>query len=400
MRLAGMIHGSDRIPFEGTLVIEAGRITAVETGVRPGDGLLDLRPARLVPGFIDLHIHGGGGWEANDPTPGGVAALGRFLASQGTTAYYASLATAPTEALETSLPGVARAAAEQAGGAPDGAARLLGIHLEGPFLNPARKGAMPPELLRRPDRTLMERWLEMGLGQVRQVTVAPELDGAPELIRMLAERGITVCGGHTDASAEQATAGIDAGVRVATHTFNAMRPLDHRNPGPLGVYLTDDRVTCELICDTIHVHPLAMKLVLAAKGLDRVTMVSDAALASGLPTGVYEAFGRRVRVDETGACRLPDGTIASSTFHQVAGVRNLVQRLGLDLDAAVRLAATNPARVAGLGDRKGRLNPGYDADVVALDDQFRVLLTMVEGRVAYRQGEETSRLNPAHRPVE
>ncbi|HEY3366666.1 MAG TPA: N-acetylglucosamine-6-phosphate deacetylase [Symbiobacteriaceae bacterium] len=400
MRLAGVIYGAERPPFEGALVVEAGRITALEAGVRQGADLVDLRPARLVPGFIDLHIHGGGGWEAAAPTPGDAAAFGRFLAAQGTTAYYASLSAVPVAMLEGQIATLARAAAAQAAGLPEGAARLLGIHLEGPFLNPAKKGAMPAEWFRTPDVPLIERWLDLGEGHIRQVTVAPELHGAPYLIRALAGLGITVTGGHTDATAEQTHAGIDAGVTVATHIYNAMRGLEHRSPGPLGAYLTDPRVTCELICDCIHVHPLAMKLALAAKGLDRVTVISDAGPFSGLPAGEYAAMGRQqIRVDETGHCRLPDGTIAGSSFHQVVGVRNLVERLGLSLEDAVRLAATNPARVAGVGDRKGRLSPGFDADVVALDDQFRVQLTLVEGKVAYRAGEAGSRLNPVRRPV-
>jgi N-acetylglucosamine-6-phosphate deacetylase len=240
----------------------------------------------------------------------------------------------------------------------------------------------------------------VGRGHIRQVTLAPELHGAPYVIRMLLAQVITVSGGHTDASYEETLAGIDAGVTVANHMYNAMRGLDHRAPGAAGAYLTDARVTCELICDWLHVHPAMVKLVLAAKGLDRVTLISDAVQYSGLPAGYYPHGPVQLHIDQAGTCRLPDGTLAGSTFHQVAGVRNLVTRLGIGLEEAVRLASTNPARVARVSDRKGRLQPGFDADIVALDGDLQVKWTMVEGRVAYEAGEAASRVNPALRPVE
>jgi N-acetylglucosamine-6-phosphate deacetylase len=268
------------------------------------------------------------------------------------------------------------------------------------MLNPRKKGAMPAECLLPAHGALVERWLEVGRGHIRQVTLAPELHGAPYVIRMLLAQGITVSGGHTDASYEETLAGIDAGVTVANHMYNAMRGLDHRAPGAAGAYLTDARVTCELICDWLHVHPAMVKLVLAAKGLDRVTLISDAVQYSGLPAGYYPHGPVQLHIDQAGTCRLPDGTLAGSTFHQVAGVRNLVTRLGIGLEEAVRLASTNPARVARVSDRKGRLQPGFDADIVALDGDLQVKWTMVEGRVAYEAGEAASRVNPALRPVE
>jgi N-acetylglucosamine-6-phosphate deacetylase len=396
MRIAGTIYGSGRTPFEGCILVEQGRIAALEEGVRSGADLVDLRPFSLVPGLIDLHIHGGGGWEAGSFATGATEALGRYLASQGTTAYYATLPAMPQERFEEAIDSVARSIGPES---PEGSARLLGLHLEGPMLNPRKKGAMSEEALHPASAADMERWLELGKGHVRQVTIAPELHGAPYVIRMLAARGVTVSGGHTDATYAETIAGIDAGVTVATHTYNAMRGLDHRSPGAVGAYLTDPRVTCELICDCLHVHPAAMKLVLSAKGLDRVTVISDATALSGLPTGHYAHGPVQVHVDEAGTCRMPDGTLAGATFHQVAGVRNLITRLGLGLDDAVRLAATNPARVAGVAKEKGRLQPGFDADIVALDSHLRVQWTMVEGRVAYRAGEGSSRLNPDRRPL-
>ena len=378
--LAGILHLQGRLPCEGTLAIAGSRIVAVREGVRQSDAnLTDLRPHAIVPGFIDLHIHGGGGWNLQDPSPETAPAFSRFLASQGTTAYQASLGAAPVPMLDAAVSALGQAVRASRQGS-----RLLGIHLEGPFLNRAKKGAMPAEFLIDPDPAAMERWLDLAGGTIRQVTIAPELPGALALIESLAARGITMSGGHTDATYEETEAGIDAGITIGNHTYNAMRSLDHRAPGALGAYLEDPRITSELICDGLHVHPGALRLAIEAKGLDQVCVISDAVLTSALPPGKLDLFGRTVIVREDGTCRLPDGTLAGSTFHQVNGVKLLVETLGLPLADAARLASENPARVAGVGHRKGRLAAGYDADIVVLDEDFDVRLTVVEGDVVYR----------------
>lgn len=395
-KVAGVLHPPDGSPFEGTLTISSERIESVEKGVsQSGPEVLDLRPWSILPGFIDLHVHGAGGWDVADPTPGTAASFARFLAAQGTTAFQASLGAAPVPLLEASIDAISRAAVS-----PRSGARLLGIHLEGPFLNPLKKGAMPADCLLDPDPALMSRWVGRAAGGlIRQVTIAPELPGALSLIRNLAGDGIIVSGGHTNATYEETIAGIDAGITLSNHTYNAMRDLAHRAPGPIGAYLGDPRVTCELICDGLHVHLGALRLALNAKGPEGVCLISDAVLTSGLLPGEYRILGQTVCVGMDGACRLPNGTLAGSTFHQIDGVKVLVEKLGLSLREASRYAAENPARVAGVGGRKGCLAPGHDADLVVLDEELTVRLTIVEGEIVYRGEDVASLLNPAMQPA-
>jgi len=395
LKIVGILHPPGGSPFEGTVTVSGGRVIEVVKGVpASGSNLVDVRPWAVLPGFIDLHIHGGGGWDLQNPSPFEAPSLSRYLAAQGTTAFQASLGAAPVPALEASIQ-----ALRHASEAPRTGARLLGIHLEGPFLNRKKKGAMPPECLIEPDLALMERWLDLAGGFIRQVTIAPELPGALPVIRRLVQSGVTVSGGHTDATFEETAAGIEAGVTLGNHTYNAMRGLDHRAPGALGAYLGDPRVSSELICDGLHVHPGALRLALEAKGPDRICIISDAVLTSGLRPGRYVILGHSATVGLDGTCRLPDGTLAGSTFHQITGLKLLVERLGLSLGEVSRFTSENPARIAGVGHRKGRLLPGYDADLVVLDEGLSVRMTMVEGEIVYRGGDSSGLLNPELRPV-
>ncbi|MBX5475996.1 MAG: N-acetylglucosamine-6-phosphate deacetylase [Clostridia bacterium] len=394
---AGTVHtlaGGDL--HDAVIVVEGGRIAdiraggstgGVHAGTPGGTGADRSYPnARVIPGLIDIHIHGGGGW---DLLTGGMAAvrgLGRFLASRGTTAYRPTLG---TTALDVMLEAarIIGEAMRRWDAEPDNraewGAQMLGIHLEGPFLNPVRKGAMPAEEMQAPSVELFERFVAASGGRVAHMTIAPELPGALELIRHAAGKGITVAGGHTDATYEQFEAGVDAGIRLGTHAYNAMRGLHHREPGALGAVLADDRVHAELIADGMHVHPAAMRLLLRAKGVDRVCLISDAVATAGLPPGEYKSIARRVIVDEQGFCRLPDGTLAGSTLNLMQGVRNAVERLGCSLNEALAMASRNPARLIGWGDRKGTLEAGKDADFVVVDDELRPLLTVVGGVVVY-----------------
>ncbi|MBE3589481.1 MAG: N-acetylglucosamine-6-phosphate deacetylase [Firmicutes bacterium] len=394
---AGTVHtlaGEDL--QDAVIVVEDGRIAEIraggrESGVHAGaaGGARADRAyphARVIPGLIDIHVHGGGGWDLLTGGPAAVRGLGRFLARLGTTAYRPTLATAPLEMMLEAA-GVIGEAMRRWEEDPDGraewGAQMLGLHLEGPFLNPARKGAMPAEEMQAPSIDLFERFVAASGGRSAHMTIAPELPGALDLIRHAAAKGITVAGGHTDATYEEFEAGVDAGIRLGTHTYNAMRGLHHREPGALAAILTDDRVHAELIADGLHVHPAAMRLVLRAKGVDRVCLVSDAVAPAGLPPGEYESLARRVIVDEQGFCRLPDGTLAGSTLHLLKGVRNAVELIGCSLNEALAMASRNPARLIGWGERKGTLEPGKDADFVVVDDDLRPLLTVVGGVVAY-----------------
>ncbi|MEW8978701.1 MAG: N-acetylglucosamine-6-phosphate deacetylase [Symbiobacterium sp.] len=388
------IH-AERGLVDGYVLVDGGRIAAVGAGPVPasleGVERVDLPDCHLIPGMIDLHIHGAGGWPVEPAGVEGLQALGRYLAAFGVTGFLPSASAYPLADLE-SLAGRVRAAT---GVAYDGAA-ILGLHLEGPYLSPRRPGAMHLENLRTPSVSEAERLLAAGGGTVRRISLAPELPGALDLIRYLARNGVTVAGAHTDATYEETLAGIDAGVRLATHTYNAMRGLHHREPGALGAYLTDERVTCEFIGDLLHVHPACVKLLLRAVGYERLCLISDAIPAAGLSPGHYRLWGRDLYIDEEGFSRLADGTIAGSTKLMLHGLRNLVEKLGVPWEQVVRMAALNPARVIGISDRKGSLAPGKDADLVAVGPDWQVRWTVVEGRVVRRPGDPPPALNPEY----
>lgn len=380
-------------PVDGYLVVEAGRIAALGPGPVPPSlaGLPAVHEpgSRIIPGMIDLHIHGAGGWVVEHGRADHLQALSRYLAAHATTGWYPTCATAPFARMEAAVVAVRDAMAE-----PGDGARILGCHLEGPYLNPKQKGAMDPRLFRTPDLAEVEHLLELGGGTVRRVTIAPELPGAPGVIAALAAAGVMVAGGHTDATYPETVIGIEAGIRTANHTYNAMRGLHHREPGALAAYLVDPRIMCEVICDLLHVHPAALRLLLNAAGSDRVAVISDAIAAAGLPPGRYHLFGHEVTIDQEGFSRLPGGTIAGSTRLMLAGLRNLVETVGVPLADACRLAALNPARIAGLDARKGSLAVGKDADLVVLDAGWQVRWTVVEGLAVRRPGDPPPPINP------
>ncbi|MFZ5817039.1 MAG: N-acetylglucosamine-6-phosphate deacetylase [Bacillota bacterium] len=379
---------------DGYLLVEDGRIAAVAAGPVPdslaGVPRVDASDCRIIPGLIDLHIHGAGGWPVEGTGVEGLRKLSRYLAAFGVTGFLPTASPRPVAELEATLRAVRELMA-----APVEGAVSLGTHLEGPYLNPAQKGAMNPNNFRTPSVEEAAQWIDLSGGTIRRMTVAPEQQGAAELIRFLTERGVAVAGGHTDATYAETKAGIDAGIRIANHTYNAMRGLHHREPGALGAYLTDDRVICEVICDFLHVHPAAVELLLKAAGQDRVAVISDAIPAAGMPSGHYQLYGRDLYLDEQGFSKLANGTLAGSTKLMLDGLRNLVEGLGRPWEEAVQMGALMPARAIGLDHRKGSLAPGKDADLVVLGPDWQVRWTLVEGRVVWRPDSPAPELNPA-----
>ncbi len=365
-------------PFQGYVQVAGGRIAAVGEG-RPGERgpILDVGRARVIPGLIDLHIHGAGGYSASsDSVDSELEDLALYLARNGTTAFQPTAGAAPVPVLERTISLVRDLSCGSTRGA-----RSLGLHLEGPFLNPARRGAMPEEYLLAPDIDLAERWLEIGEGKVKYMTVAPELPGSLELISYLASQGVTVSLGHTEATFDQMNHGFAAGATVATHTFNAMTGLHHREPGAVGAALMRDDAYCEVIGDGIHVHDAVVGLLLRVKGPDRVCLISDACPPAGLGPGRYQFLGREVTIDNAGHCVLSDGTLAGSVLLLKDGLGRLVEDLGVPFEVALRTATVNPARISRVWERKGSLARGKDADVVVLDDSYEVLFSMVEGEI-------------------
>lgn len=361
----------------GELVIEAGRIEAVRDRTDAADAF-DLGDCAVLPGYIDLHVHGGGGAQCNTDDPDEVAEMARFHARHGTTALLATTVTAGIEELETAITAIARSSSATGGAA------VLGVHLEGPFLSRERPGGMDPAAFIEPDERTLQRLLLAGDGAVRMMTLAPELPGGLDLIRTLAADGIIASLGHSDATYSETKDAVRAGARCATHTFNAMPRLHQREPGLLGAVLDLDEVSCELILDGIHVHPAVLRLAYRAKGLSRVTLVTDAMEAAGLPDGEYRLGAATVNVAAGRAETAGGGSIAGSTLTMDAAVANAVRFLGISLEEAAVLAARNPARLLGVDHHKGAVAPGFDADLTILDDGLRACGTLVAGEWVHR----------------
>jgi N-acetylglucosamine-6-phosphate deacetylase len=340
---------------------------------------IDLGDATLAPGFVDLHIHGGAGHDVMEDNENALAAVESLLAQHGVTSYYPTTVTAPLDVTLRALEQLAKAIEKRKSVRLSKRARPLGIHLEGPFLSHVRRGVHLAEQLRVPSLDLFEKFWQASSGTIKVMTIAPELDGALEVIAEARRRGVCVSLGHSDASLEQAQRGIDAGGRHATHTFNAMRPLGHRDPGLLGAILTDPRVTVDMIVDGVHLDPTIVNLVLKTKGNDAAVLITDATSATGMPDGIYHLGPLEVEVKD-GRC-MSAGKLAGSVLTMDQAVRNVARFANWGLQDAVRLATYNPARVMGVETQYGVIRPGAYADLVALSPAGEVRATVVGGTV-------------------
>jgi N-acetylglucosamine-6-phosphate deacetylase len=369
--------------------IEDGRIASIagrangEKQTRSKAGVLDFPGATLAPAFFDVHIHGAAGHDVMEATPEALGAMGAFLALHGTGSFLATTVTAPLEATLRAVAGLARLIqnpglmdARSSNGQP--MALPLGIHLEGPFLSHAKRGVQPLEHLLAPDTAIFDRLFEAAEGQIRLMTLAPELDGAAELTAHATARGVRVSLGHSNATAAETRAAIAAGAVSATHTFNAMRPLDHCEPGILGTVLTNDSLYAELICDGVHVAPEAVKLWWRAKGPERGILVTDAISAAGMPDGEYRLGGFEVQVAQGKA--MAHGVLAGSVLTLDRALANLIEFTGAPLVQALRLLTVNPAAMTGLGKETGSVAVGQPANLVAVDAAGRVVGSIHDGK--------------------
>lgn len=360
------------------VLVRDGVLAAVGPGVPCPDGaqVLDLDGMALAPGFIDVHTHGGDGIDVNAATAQDLHKIGAFFARHGTTGWLCSILT-DTEQQTLWCIGQARQAME----APGPGARLLGIHLEGPFLAAAYKGAMPEHLLRQGDAGLFRRYQEAAGGAVRYLTVSPEVEGVPEMIAQVSgETAVAI--GHSGADYETAMRAIGSGAVAATHTFNAMGLFHQHRPAIMGAVLESD-VYCEAICDGRHLHPAAVRLLLKCKGWDRVVAITDSIQAAGLPDGHYK-LGVNDVVVEDGDAKLADtGVRAGSTLSQDTALRNLMAFTGKSAAEVLPLLTENPARLVGVFGQKGSIEPGKDADLVVLDRAWNVRRTIVAGESVY-----------------
>lgn len=371
-----------------TLVADEGRLVALgpaeQVTVPANAGIVDGRGRTVLPGFLDVHIHGGGGADTMDATPDALRAICRTHAAHGTTGLLATTMTQSRDAITRALANARAARDAGPDFCPDGA-QVLGIHLEGPYISPERPGAQPKEWVRDYDAAEFAGWLDITGDALKLITLAPERPGAPELITACRAAGVVVSLGHTDGTAEQIEHALAGGVSHATHLFNAMPGIHHRAPGPVPVLLTDARARAvEIIADGHHVAPPVIRMVLAAKGAAGVVLVTDAMAGAGAGDGAYELGGHAVNV-ANGRATLSDGTLAGSVLTMAQAARNVrAWAPHLSWPDLARLTSTNAADELGWTN-KGRLIPTADADFVLVDDDLNVHATFIAGRRVFQR---------------
>lgn len=380
------LPGDDGVHFvrEQAARLEDSRIGMIESRFGSAKPYLDGEGCTLLPGFIDLHIHGADGADVMDATPAALEKMSKFLVRHGVTSFCPTTMTASSEATIAAVQNIANIDQPLPG------ARMLGVHLEGPFLSPEFPGAQPAAWIRPPDPDEFEALLGTG-SPIAMITLAPEVEGAESLINRALSAGVTVVLGHSAATYQETIRAADQGLAQATHTFNAMSGLHHRRPGAVGAILSDDRILAQIIADGVHVHPAVLTVLGRCKGPRGTLLISDSIRAAGLPAGRYDLGGQPVDVAD-GACRLEDGTLAGSILTLDSGLRRFLDACGWSISRGWPISSLNAARSLGIDDRLGRLRPGFDADLVLLDEKREVVATLVAGRLVYLREDEKGRL--------
>ncbi len=371
----GIIITPQEVLHNQKLILNDKTIEGLSAGSPSADAtVIDAQGCYVVPGFIDVHVHGADGHDTMDATLEAIHGMAAFYAKHGVTSYYPTTMTMPAPNIQAALENVEHCPQ------PSNGAQHLGVHVEGPYLNLKYKGAQPPEYFRPPSPAEYGQWLETGVCKL--MTVAPEIEGSMQMIQELGTQGVEFAIGHSAATYEEAVKGFDAGVRQVTHVFNGMVGLHHREPGALAAILTDDRVDAQLIADGIHVHPGMIRLLVRAKSAEHVMLITDAIEATGLSDGDYDLGGQTVTVKE-GIARIANGALAGSTLTMDKAICNMVAFTDLPLQKIIGMASAVPARAMRLSN-KGKLAAGCDADVVLLNRELEIMMTIVGGNVVYR----------------
>jgi len=370
----------DQVLTDGWLIIESGKIANFGTGSLPvaeGDSaaIIDGQGQYVLAGFIDIHVHGGASYDFMNAGAEELDGITSFHMKHGTTAMLATTVTGSQEQLSAVLKSVA--SYRQQASMPY--TQLVGVHLEGPFVNPKWKGAQNEAYMVEPQPTWLEQWQVQYPGLIKMQTLAPEINGAYDYIELLSKHGIVAACGHTDSTFDQISGAVKHGLRHAVHTYNAMKGLHHREPGTLGAVMLHDEITAELIADGIHVHAAAAKILHKMKGSDRLVLVTDAMSAAGMPDGDYELGGLPVVVEQGVARLKQDGSLAGSTLTMIEGYRFLVEQVGVSLSEASRIASLNPATVLGLQEQYGSIAVGKRADLLLMDENFKLSQVFISG---------------------
>jgi N-acetylglucosamine-6-phosphate deacetylase len=365
-----------RIILNGKSIVGFGRADLVP--IPTGAEQIDASSLIVTPGFIEPHIHGCGGVDVMEGTYDVLNVVSRIVARHGTTSFLATTVSSPPSELTATLERLGALMSRDFDGA-----QLLGVHLEGPFINRETRGTHKASNIMAPDPQLLQSWAIASESSIRLLTIAPELDATHETAATASKCGICVAMGHSNATWDEASAAAERGVRYAVHTFNAMRSFAHRDPGIVGAVLSDDRIFAEIIADGIHVHPAAVRLLARSKGPDRVLLVTDAISATDMPDGEYVLGSDRVQV-ANGVCRDRDGRLAGSTLTQEIALRNYVEWTGCSVQDALLALTENPATALRLHD-KGVIRPGADADLTMMDSNFHVMKTFVAGKLVFQR---------------
>jgi N-acetylglucosamine-6-phosphate deacetylase len=362
---------------QGEMLIAGGTILAVaQKGViqKPKKAhIINARGNFVVPGFIDVHVQGAGGADVLDGTKRAIKTIARALAREGTTSFLAT--TVFMDKPSSHLSVIDDVIKEGTGGA-----QVLGIHLEGPYINPRRRGMIKAENIRKASLKDLQHIMRYCKGRLAMMTVAPEVKGALSIIPELTRRGVIVSFGHSDATYAQTRRGLNKGMTHATHICNAMPPLHHRRPGPLAAIAENEACTIQLIADGVHIHPSVVRLLIKAVGMNRVVLITDSMSAAGLKDGCY-TYNELPYTTRKGTARYADGTLIGTAFTLRQMVVRLFKQGGIDLPEAIAAATLNPARTLGIEHRKGSLMPGKDADVVIMDKLFKVKKVLIGGKM-------------------
>ena len=384
------MHGTIVTPFQlledRIIIIEKGKIIAItdkkeDLAILKNVEKIEAKDKFVVPGYIDIHVHGGGGSDVMDGEYEAIKQVATTHSRFGTTAFLPTTMTMAKDKIIKSLKSIHEARLKGTG-----TAEILGIHLEGPYINPEKKGAQKEEDIKK---VSVEEFLEFNQASgnlIRLVTIAPEMPGAIDFIRWLHQQGIIVSVGHSNATYKQVQEGIQAGLSHVTHIFNAMRGLHHREPGVVGAALSSPKLIVEMIADGVHLHPMVLKMLTQIKESEKLVLITDAMRATGFKEGIYDLGGQEVIVTQ-GQAKLKNGTLAGSVLTMDKAVKNLVTKVGISLLNAVQMASYNPAKCLGIDDRKGSLELYKDADIVILNKNLETELTMVAGKVVYKRKE-------------